>query len=240
MWKFLCQFVVLIFSMQTAMRAAVVVLDDFEIDEGHFADAPSFSGSTGGIAAPTSTADRDTTEANTGGASQRLFIDDDPNTFISGDLWRVRHLSGRGNIVQNVPLSGGGFVGFFAKTLTPNLQASLMIDDSPTALERATFQPMLPDGLWHLYQWNLADEADWQAFALADANGVIDNPTVTIDSLYFVPTFDFNLPEQDATMFIDDVAYNADGRIPDIVPEPTSLTFLTIGLLAIARRRRIQ
>jgi hypothetical protein len=142
--------------------------------------------------------------------------------------------------VQNVPLSGGGFVGFFAKTLTPNLQASLMIDDSPTALERATFQPMLPDGLWHLYQWNLADEADWQAFALADANGVIDNPTVTIDSLYFVPTFDFNLPEQDATMFIDDVAYNADGRIPDIIPEPTSLTFLTIGLLAIARRRRIQ
>jgi len=225
--------------MEVVVHGATIVLDNFEVDEGHFADIPSFSGSTGGIMAPTSTADRDTTEANTGSASQRLFIDDDPNAFISGDPWRVRHLSGRGNIPQNVPLSGGGYVGYFAKTLTLNLQASLMIDDSPTALERARYQPMIPDGLWHLYQWNLSDEADWQGFALADANGVIDNPTVTIDSVYFVPTFDFNTPDQDATIFFDDVAYNADGPIPDIIPEPTSFPLLVTGLLATARRRRV-
>jgi hypothetical protein len=240
MWKLFCHFAVTIFWMQAAVHGAVVILDDFEVDEGHFADPPSFSGSTGGILAPTSTADRDTTEASTGIASQRLFIDDDPNNFISGDPWRVRHLSGRGNIAANVPLSGGGFVGYFAKTLTPNLQASLMIDDSPTALERARYQPMINDGLWHLYKWILSDEADWEPFALADTNGVIDNAagTVTLDSVYFVPIFDFNTTDQDATIFMDDVAYNAEGLIPDIIPEPGSFALLATGLLAVARRRR--
>ena len=243
MFKIACHIVTSVLCTTGAALGAAVVLDSFEVDEGHFTTPPSFSGSTQGETetAPgvgPSTADRDTTEANTGGASQKLFLDDDPNVATPDGPWRLRHLSGGGTIAANVPLLATGYVGYFFKTLTPNLEASLMIDDSSTALERARFQPIPADGLWHLYQWNLADEADWEAFALADANGVIDNPTVTLDSLYFISRFDFNLPDQDATMFVDDVAFNADGPIPDIIPEPGTVVLGIAGSVMLGLRRR--
>ena len=220
-------------------NGAAIVLDSFEIDEGHFSDALSFSGSTGGILGPTSTADREVAQVFFGAGSQRLFVDDDPATSVSGDSWRVRHLSARGVIANNVLLTTSGFVGYFLKTDTPNLVASLMIDDTATALERAEFQDIIPDGEWHLYEWELTDEFQWAPFALADANGIIDSPQVTIDSVYIVARPDGITLDQDATVFIDEVSANPDGRIPPI-PEPSAALLFIVATVAsggISRRR---
>lgn len=220
---------------------ATIVLDSFEVDEGHFTTAPSFSGSTQGETETTpgvgpSTADRDTSEAFFGSASQRLFLDDDPTIGTPDGPWRFRHLSGGGSAGSNVLLTTSGFVGYFLKTTTPNLEASLMIDDGP-ALERAAFQPIPPDGQWHLYEWELTDETQWEPFAGTGPNGIIDSPSVTFDSLYFISRFDGVTVDYDAVFFVDEVSANPDGRIPPI-PEPAGGGLIAFGALSLGMRTR--
>ena len=223
--------------------AALVVIDDFETDVGHFDRPPSFSGSSQGETetAPgtgPSTATHDTTEALPGTAgSLRVFIDDDP--FIDGtdgSAWRIRLLSGTGTITNNEPLQATGWVGYWMKTTTPNLQASLFIDDSPAALERALFLDVIPDNEWHLYEWNFDDEFFWEPFALSETNGTIDSDTVTIDGIYLRAFRDFGLEDQDAVVFIDNVSADPEGNIT--IPEPSAAILLLVGGLGLARRRR--
>ncbi|MHA3775369.1 PEP-CTERM sorting domain-containing protein [Verrucomicrobiota bacterium sgz303538] len=229
----------------SAAQSATIVLDDFESGEGHFTNAPSFSGTTTGETetAPgvgPSTADWDTTTAFLGLGSQKIFLDDDPNVDVAGltgVAWRLRHLSGGGTPANNVALTftlgSDAFVGFYLKTTTPNLRASIMIDDG-AALERAVQLAIIPDGDWHLYEWNLANPDQWEPFAGTSPDGVITNSTVTIDSIYIdaVKT----AGDQDATLNIDQVSFNPEGSVA--VPEPASALFALVGLTVLGTRRR--
>jgi hypothetical protein len=148
--------------------------------------------------------------------------------------WRLRHLSGSGTPGNNVSLLASGYVGYYLRTFTPDLQASILIDDG-TGLERASYQPIIADGEWHLYQWNFDDELQWEGFAGATPNGVIDADTVTIDAI-FVNAIK-TVGDQDAILNLDYVAANPDGLI-DPIPEPASCAFLAACVPAFALRRR--
>src|SRR4051812_39683385 len=80
-------------------RAAVMVFDNFNVDEGHFTSAPNGSGSTNGINTTTSTLDRTTTDAYEGAGSQQLVLNDDAT---AGGTSRLRHLSGGGTPANNI------------------------------------------------------------------------------------------------------------------------------------------
>ena len=229
-----------VLGMAASARAAVLVIDDFEAGEGHFAQDPDFSGSSAGqtvnAGVGPSTADRDITEFFSGAASERLFIDDNPAVNApDGTSWRIRFLSGGGTPANNATLNTTGYVGYWLKTTAQNLRAGILIDDG-AALERSTRVPIVGDGAWHLYQWNFDDDTQWDGFAGTGPNGVIDAATATIDGLWIDAVLAGDGSDQDATFFVDDVSHNPDGEIP--VPEPTSLALLVPGALALLARRR--
>lgn len=238
----------LLVSMSTAAQAQVVVLDDFEVNEGRFAQHPGFSGSSQGFekAATISTADRVTDAFFDGLASQFIFIDD--NSTIPGspqnlDSWRMRHLSGSGTATNNFTLGvtpgNTSYVGYWLKTNTPGLEAGISIDDGITTVVEtvmARWQTIPADGQWHLFEWQLQDPNDWDVFAGLTQNGQIDSATAAIDGIFVrggvgVPTGgDFN-----ASFHIDRVAYNAVGSV---VPEPASAGLLGLSALLLSARRR--
>ncbi len=173
----------------------IVPLVDFEIDEGTFASAPTYSGSNRGIIS--ATADRDISQAYEGAASQRIDVVGDP----AG--WTLRHLSGIGNPGSNTPITTDGWIGFWLLTDTPGLTVQIGLDD-PASADRGSLTQVIADGQWHLYQWDLDNPAQWGAWV--NGNGVIDGPTLTIDSIFF-----YGLG--DATFFLDFIAYNNGGSL---------------------------
>ena len=182
------------------------LVDDFEVDEGHFNVALTYSGSTDGILA-SSTANRVTTEAQTGVASQELVINDDPN---DPDEWRVRHLSGVGSPGNNLALDANGYIGFWLKTDDPGLTVQIALDD-PSSADRGFLQEIVADDQWHLYQWNLEDDRQWEGWINGD--GDIVGPTVTIDSIFFYG-------DGDATIYLDNVSHNPTEFLASIALTP--------------------
>ena len=167
------------------------VLDDFEAGEGHFNASITYSGTTTGILAG-STATRVTTEAQAGIASQQLDINGDPS------FWLLRHVSGFGSPGNNEDLDATGYIGVWLKTDDPGITVEIGLDD-PASADRGFKQPLIADGQWHLYQWNLEDDYQWKGWINGD--GDITGPTVTVDSIFFEGA-------GDATIFMDNVSHN--------------------------------
>jgi hypothetical protein len=172
------------------------LLADFEIDEGPFNVAPTFSGSTTGV--DDATAVRTTTQAHLGEASQVITIDG-----AGSDNWLVRHLSGVGSPGNNTAFPTDGFLGFWLKTATPGVQVSVVVDD-PESGDRGLAKSIVADNQWHLYEWDMDDDTQWEAWA--GGNGQIEGPTTTLDSIQFFGT-------GDATIYLDTVAYNGLGSL---------------------------
>lgn len=184
------------------------VIDDFELDEGHFHWPYNQSpvSQTYGLAA-TTTIDRTTDEAQRGLASQRLDL-------VASGLsdWQLRHNSGLTTPAapaSNAPLEATGYVGFWLKTTDPNVEVRIAIDDpfgsNTSALEVGSWQEVVADGQWRLYQWNFEDASQWDAFA-GGADGQINAATVSIDSIFF-------RGNGSAELFLDTVSHNPAGPL---------------------------
>lgn len=180
----------------------VTTIEDFEAGEGYFQWSTSYSGSNQGILTG-SDAFRVTSEAHVGDASQAINIVGDPGG------WFYRHVSGNASPpatpATNLPFDAQGFVGFWLKTDDPGVTVYLALDDPSPAIDRGIGKEVIADGRWHLYEWNLDDDSQWLAWA-GGANGTIDGPTVTIDSIQFAGA-------GNALLFLDGVAHNPDGSL---------------------------
>jgi hypothetical protein len=216
-------------SLASVASAAPVILDDFETGEGHFASAPTLSGSNRNVAS--GTADPSTDMALTGTRSERIeYVANNATPTFNGTM--LRFLSGGGTPANNVSIPATGYVGYFLATTTEGLTTGVALDDG-TGLERGALREVIADGQFHLYQFNLDDEADFDPFAGTGQNGAIDADTVTLDSIFILGPTGVN-----PVVYLDAVAHNADGDLSALVPEPSSAAVLGAGMLALSMRRR--
>jgi hypothetical protein len=239
-WKTLGCALIVSLAASHAARAAVVVLEPFATDEGRFKGVPTASGTSTGFVTAGTTLTFDAVEGHTDAGSQKFVVDDDPAVNISTTfLWRIRDLSGsptsNGNPANNVTLTADGYIGFWVKTTTPGLQASIVIDDGAESVnERGAYRNIIADGQWHAYEWNFDAAASTDWFNFNAGTNVVSSTTVTVDSIYILAP-GASPAELDATLWVDDLSYNTEGSI---VPEPAGLSVAGLGLLALAKRRR--
>ena len=176
------------------------MITDFESGEGYFNRGTNFSGNNQGIGA-SSTANRVTTEAYEGIGSQEIFIDGD------AEGWFLRHVSGIGspsaNPATNLALDASGYLGFWLKTDDPGMTVQVAIDDPNTA-DRGLEQAIIADGEWHLYEWDLSDDSQWEGWFNGD--GIVTGPSVSLDSIHFSGA-------GQATFYLDAVSHNPLGSL---------------------------
>ena len=199
-----------------------LALTDFEDDEGDFAQNPAGSGSNIGIAS--ATADLSTQAAYQGSQSQKLVI----NPSQSG--WFLRHRSGDAfaSPAGNTEIISQGQIGFWLMTLTEGVSVRLTIDDVEGTAERGVEIPVIADGQWHRYAWDLDDDSQWEGWVNGD--GLIEGATVTMDSIQF-----FGATANQATLYLDNVSFNPLGALE--IPSPATLALLTAAAPLIHRRR---
>mgnify|MGYP002624214537 CR=1 FL=1 len=119
-----------------------------------------------------------------------------------------------------VPLVGNaGFAGYYLRTGAPGLVTGLAIDHGPTGgTERSTIVPVIADGQWHRYEWNLGDANDWVA-QFGASNGQIDSANSLVDAVWFWRDVAFNsngTTSQVATIDFDFLGWNPNGSLAAI------------------------
>ncbi len=191
---------------QPYIPADKYIFADFEMgDMGTFSLPPGYSGSTVRINKTASATTAVSSEGYKSNWAQRLSVIDDG---IANGGWFVRHISGSSAArSQNIPRPTKGFVGLWAKTSSPGVLISIAIDNTAdVTADRGIAKAMVADSQWHLYEWNLEDNLQWEGWA--NGNGIIDTPDFTIDSIQFTSNLDAS-----ATIYIDTVAHNPDGSV---------------------------
>ena len=201
-----------------ALLTARTVIDDFAKDAGHFAGPLTASGSTKSVGAGSSaTFVADAGSAAAGSVKVTIVAD-----AASKDDFQLRLLSGdaspKTNAVAGKAMGNDGFVGVYLKREAGKgpLFVSLVVDDgtpNATGTERGASREVPDDGVWHLYEWGLNEDAKWTDFN--GGNGKIDGPNVFVDSLLFRTA---KADEKGGgpfagTIWIDDVIYDPAGHI---------------------------
>lgn len=191
------------------LPAASKIIDGFDAGMGHFGSHPTFSGSTAGID-PTSTSKWNQMQkiSGFGGAMEINLIDNAGSTAA----WGVRFLSGVGNPGSNDSVAPMGYIGYWLKTSTAPKGAMVgigMDDPSDPVTKRSIQQPVINDGEWHLYQWNIADSTQWTPWVVTSGSPKIKGPRVNIDAVWFFA------PDSSApwTIHMDNVSYNPNGPL---------------------------
>lgn len=203
---------------------AAITFDDFNVNEGHFDRHPTFSGSTSGTAS-SSTADRVTTDDPLEGTGHQQLVFDAASEGLG---MRVRHLSGTGSAANNTPFttSSGedGWIGFYLKTdasSDANWTVQLWIEGAGLAHNGGIEKPIIADGEWHVYEWNLDDVSGgpdgWGSVAgIVGGSATVEDGTHTIDSIIFRNP---NGPAS-TTFFLDFVAKSDSGSISNLLGDP--------------------
>jgi hypothetical protein len=236
--------------------SAAIIFADFNVDEGPFNTAPSFSGTSVGEATSpplaanqVGTSDRVTTGGPLEGAGhQQLTLAHDG----SATNMRIRHLAGSGSPTgtaqQTFTTSAGvdGFIGYYMKTASSNTgwTVALNLDDSTNTgagMDMGNARPLIADGQWHLYEWNLDDDNDWAAVTGIGGDGTIQNGQHSIDSIYIFTNTTGAAGQFREPLYIDFVAKSDAGTIAAlIIPEPTTLVLAglaLVGACAVSRRK---
>ncbi len=72
-----------------------------------------------------------------------------------------------------------------SSNIPSGLKVRLAVDDnSASTTEVTTWQTVIADGTWHMYEWKINDPNQWAAW-VGSANGQIDGPNTYFDSIQF-------------------------------------------------------
>jgi len=167
--------VALSITISSHITWAATIFDDFNTSAGHFGYAPTFSSTTTGLDAPTSSNTYDSTPGDPfeGAGTMRLVLTHNTTPGTS----RVRYLSGgppytsanAGNPAANTTFSVNGttdgFIGLYVKTDTSGSGWNVSFNLDSSANTGATMswsgeKPLITDGQWHLYEWAI-DSTTW-------------------------------------------------------------------------------
>ncbi|WP_428387558.1 phosphodiester glycosidase family protein [Mucisphaera sp.] len=218
----------------------LTIIDDFNTSKGRFSSTRGVAGKNN-VAAITTALDASNPQA--GDNALRIDI---TNTNADPARMQFRYPSGgtqpNNNTIDGKALAPTGYVGLFIRRdpgAEPLFVSMLLDDGSPTVngREQATFLPIIADGQWHLYQWNLENDDHWTPDDNGD--GDIDGANTFIDSLYFSSAPDTTGGTNwSGTLYIDTVAHNPNGDLSSlIIPEPSAAAAMSIFLATLTTRR---
>ena len=175
---------------------STTILDSFEGSEGHFATAPTLSGSTVGIST-SSTALRSSQVKRNGSYSEQIkFVD----SSSSSSNWKVRFLSASGRPSNNINMTvSGGNVGFWVLAGGTGMEVAVGIDDSDGT--EVSDRISIPANQWTFVNWQLDNSADWNTWV--GGNGSLNASQVTLDAIWFYR----NQTAWNVFVYIDDVQY---------------------------------
>lgn len=157
---------------------------------------PNSSGSTYGISL-NSTFNQTSESKKSGTYSGKLILKDSSQT----SSWRVRLFYNFRFTPQNDTLKFGT-TGFIRVYLRSNLIPSglkirlALYDNSTSIIETSTWQTVIADGTWHMYEWKIDDPNQWDVWV--GGNGQIDGPNTYFDSIQF----DCNDPNSGSTEYV--------------------------------------
>lgn len=198
-----------------------LILADFEENAGPFNTDPTYSGSTHGLDRASSIA-LSTESANSGSYSLKLTLVD----YADSDAARtLRLLCNYGRAYLNHGFAPSGELSFSLKcTSGHNGSVRLLLDDVADGTEMTAAYPIINDGNWHEYRWNLTDSLN--SFLAGD--GMCEGPVLTLDAVYFEIEGDLS----DALFFLDNLNYVADTESPSSVAGANAFAqhFQLIGL----------
>jgi len=225
---------------------ASIIFDDFNTNEGHFNQSPTFSSTTNFTTA--STADRITTDSIEGAGSESLVL-----VHSTATTNRVRFVSGSGTVSNNVSFTvdstagvNDGFIGYYYKVVgtlgnAVGTTMSLNLDGAggtSAEMDGATPKPINADGNWHLVEWSLDSASDWGVVTGigGGGHGVLTG-SHSIDSIYMQQNSAASGSQ--FSILLDFVA-KSDGTasVSTLLPEPASMALLLFAAPTLLRRRR--
>ncbi|MFA8451575.1 MAG: N-acetylmuramoyl-L-alanine amidase [Bacteroidales bacterium] len=183
-----------------------IIMDDFEINEGHFDTKLNYSGSTKGIDGNKCEKEKSQFYPKEGKGSLRVSLVDDNK---SDEHWLVRILSGKGKPENNVTITKGGKLSLWIKTYASNMRVELWIDDKD-GIETTLAKDINDDGMYHKYTWTLND-----SIIPITGSGKFENQHLTLDALVI------KAPNKTpaAVLYIDNIIFEK-GPTPNLISDP--------------------
>ena len=241
--------------------ATPIFLQDYEAPGGldePFNRSPDASGSSEGILdddAPndpgTSAIALDAADGTLGTTQSALItiVDEAPpaadSAGANGTAYSIRLIPNAGaNVTATNPaFPTDGFVGFYLKA-DPTAAAALLevaplLEDSGGTLAGSggVLKPVIADGLWHLYEWDMDNPADFpntfETFYGGTPAAETLEATASFDSIAIISRGIDG--QSSASLKIDQIGYDNAGRLPQppIIPEPASVVLAACGMLGV-------
>lgn len=141
---------------------------------------PTISGSTYGVS-KNSIFNQTAETKKQGTYAGKLILKD--SSQVSN--WFVRSYYNYG-VNDTLKLGTTGYLRISLKTnnVPQGLKIRLAVDDNASSISEATtWQTVIADGLWHVYEWKIDDPLQWDNFS--NGNGQIDGPNTFFDSIQF-------------------------------------------------------